>query len=122
MHFTFFQTYYYLLPLVYCILVFWVLISVVIISWTSEKPSQKKSDITVIWVSDWLKWVNLFKISSLESQFSTNRRTLSVFCCFLFAIFNNYIIVDPLRQVCESITTQSNNINSKQLSQSQVDP
>ena len=58
--------------------------------WTSEKPSQKnKSDITVIWVSDWFKWIDLFKISSLMSQFSTNKRTLSVFCCFLFAVFNN---------------------------------
>ena len=58
--------------------------------WTSEKPSQKnKSDITVIWVSDWLKWVDLLKISSLMSQFSTDERTLSMFCCFLFAVFNN---------------------------------
>ena len=32
-------------------------IIVVIIMWTSEKLSQRnKSDITVIWVSDWFKW------------------------------------------------------------------
>ena len=70
----------------------WPFIIVVIITWTSEKPSQKNnSDITVIWVSDWFKWVDLFKISSLMSQFSTNKRTLSVFCCFLFAVFSNMV-------------------------------
>ena len=58
--------------------------------WPSEKSSQKNnSDITVIWVSKWFKWANLFKISSLMSQFPTNKRTLSLFCCFLFAVFNN---------------------------------
>ena len=36
--------------------------------------------------------------------------------CLLFSI-----IVDPQQQISHSITTQSNNINSKQLSQSQVD-
>ena len=58
--------------------------------WTSGKPSQKnKSDITVFWVSDWFKWVDLFKILSLMSKFSTNERTLSVFHCFMLAVFNN---------------------------------
>ena len=67
-----------------------VIIIVVIITWPSEKPSQKKnSDITVIWASYWFKWANLFKISSMVSQFSTNERTSSVLCCFLFAVFNN---------------------------------
>ena len=51
-------------------------IIVVIITWTTEKPSQKNnSDITNIWVSDWFKWLNLFKISSVMSEFSTNKRT-----------------------------------------------
>ena len=31
----------------------------------------------------------LCKISSMMSQFSTNKRTISVFCCYLFAVFNN---------------------------------
>ena len=58
--------------------------------WTTKKPSQKNnSDIIVMRVSDWLKWLDLFKISSLMSQFSTNQRTLSVFCCFLFAVLDN---------------------------------
>ena len=96
------------------------IIIVVIIMCTSEKHSQNNnSDITVIWVSDWFKWANLFKISSSMSQFSTNKRTLSVICCFLFAVFN---ICDPQHQVSNSITTQSNNRNSKPSSQSQVDP
>ena len=69
---------------------FWHNPFVVIIMRTSEKSWQKdKSDITVIWVSDWFKWIDLLKISSLMSQFSINKRTLSVFCCFLFAVFNN---------------------------------
>ena len=38
---------------------------------------------------NWFKWANLLKISSLMSQCSTNERTLSVFCCFLFAVFIN---------------------------------
>ena len=84
----------------------------------SEKPLQKsQSDITVIWVRDWFKWVDLFKISSLMSQFSTNKRIFSEFCYLRFSI-----IVDPQHHVSHSITTRSNNINSKQLSQSQVDP
>ena len=34
------------------------IIIVVIITWPSEKLHQKKnSDITVIWVCDWFKWV-----------------------------------------------------------------
>ena len=45
---------------------FWALLKpfiiVVTIMWTSEKPSQKnKSDITVIWASDWFKWVNFMQ-------------------------------------------------------------
>ena len=52
------------------------IIIVVIITWPTEKPSQKNNyDITVFRVTDWLKWLNLFKISSLMSQFSTNKRT-----------------------------------------------
>ena len=67
-----------------------IVIMVVIFMWTSEKPSQKSNpDITVIWVSDWFKWVDLFKILGLMSQFSTNKRTLSEFCCFLLAVFND---------------------------------
>ena len=31
----------------------------------------------------------LCKISSMMSQFSTNKRTFFLFCCFLFAVFNN---------------------------------
>ena len=64
------------------------LIIVVIITWPSEKPPQKSnSDITVIWVSDWFKWLNLFKISSLMSEFSTNKSIiiyvlLFSVCCF----------------------------------------
>ena len=53
-----------------------VVITVVIITWPTEKPSQKNnSDIKVFRVTDWLKWFNLFKISSLMSQFLTNKRT-----------------------------------------------
>ena len=38
---------------------------VVIIMWTSEKPSQQNEpDITAIWVSDWFKWVQF--IQNLE--------------------------------------------------------
>ena len=70
-------------------------IIVVIITWPSEKPSQKNnSDITVIWVSDWFKWVNLMQnlehdvtVSYMVSQLASNERQLSVFCCFLFAVF-----------------------------------
>ena len=40
-----------------------------------------------------------------------------VVCCLLFSI-----IVDQQHEVSNSITAQSNNINSKQLSKSQVDP
>ena len=67
------------------------IINIVIITWTREKPSEKKnnSDITVIWVSNWFKWASLFKISSLIWQFPTNKRTISLFCCFLFDVFNN---------------------------------
>ena len=65
-------------------------IIVVIIMRPREKPWEKNnSDNAVIWVSNWFKWANLFKISSLMSQFSTNKRTLSMFCCFLFAVFKN---------------------------------
>ena len=72
------------------------LIIVVIIMWSREKPSEKEnSDITVIWVCDWFKWANLFKISSLMSQFLTNQRALSLFCCFLFAVFNNSRLTAP---------------------------
>ena len=47
---------------------------VVIITWPREKPSEKnKSDITVIWFCNWFKWANLSKISTLMSQFSTNK-------------------------------------------------
>ena len=53
---------------------YWGFIIVVIITWPSEKPSQKKT---------------LIKISSMVSQFSTNKRTISVFCCYLFAVFND---------------------------------
>ena len=63
-------------------------IIVVIMTWPREKPSEKNNfDITVIWFSNWFKWANLLKISSLKSQFSTNKRTLSAFCCLLFAVF-----------------------------------
>ena len=49
------------------------IIIVIIITWPSEKRSQKKtSKITVIWVYDWFKWVDLFQIPSLMSCFSTN--------------------------------------------------
>ena len=72
-----------------------------------------------MWVSDWFKWVDLFKIWGLMSQFSTNKRTLSVFVVFCLQFST---IVDPQHQVSNSMTTQSNNINSKQLSQSQIDP
>ena len=76
------------------------IIIVVIITKTSEKPSQKiinkknndndnNSYITFIWASDWSKWVDLLKISNLMSQFSTNKRTLSVFCYFLFAVITH---------------------------------
>ena len=52
------------------------LIIIVIITWPTEKlPQKNNSDITVFRVTDWLKWLNLFKISSLMSQFSTNKRT-----------------------------------------------
>ena len=44
---------------------------------------------TVIWVSVWSKWVYLFKILSLMSQSSTNKRTFSVFGFFQFAVFND---------------------------------
>ena len=73
------------------------IIIVVIIMWTSEKPSQKNnSDFTVIWVSDWFKWVNFMQnpehdvtVSYTVSQLASNERHLSVFCCFLFAVFND---------------------------------
>ena len=72
-----------------------IVIMVVIFMWTSEKPSQKSNpDITVIWVSDWLKWVNSMQnlehdvtVSYMMSQLASNKRQLSVFCCFLFAVF-----------------------------------
>ena len=65
-------------------------IIVVISTWTRQRcqlPNERythKSQLLIC--SNGLK---LFKISSLMSQFSTNKRTLSVFCCFLFAVFNN---------------------------------
>ena len=72
------------------VFVLFLIIIVVIITWPSEKSSEKNnSDITVIWVCDWFKLVDLFKISSLMSQFSTYKRILSVFGCFLFAVFHD---------------------------------
>ena len=66
------------------------IIIVVIITWPSEKPSQKKTLTSQL--SGPLIRSNglcLCKISSMVSQFSTNKRTISVFCCYLFAVFNN---------------------------------
>ena len=65
---------------------------VVIITWPSEKPSQKKKQTLKSQLSGPLIRSNglcLWKISSLLSQFSINQRTFSLFCCFLFAVFNN---------------------------------
>ena len=66
------------------------LLIVVIITWPSEKPSKKKT-LTSQLSGPLIRsnWLNLFKISSMMSQFSTNKRTISVFCCYLFAVFNN---------------------------------
>ena len=72
-----------------------VLIIVVIITWTTEKPSQNyNSDITVIWLSDWFKWVNFMQnlehgvtVCYMMSQLASNEIQESVFCCFLFAVF-----------------------------------
>ena len=71
------------------------IIIVVIITWPSEKPQQKNnSDITVIWVSDWFKWVMFMQnfehgvtVSYMMSQLASNEIQGSVFCCFLFAVF-----------------------------------
>ena len=57
---------------------------------------KKNSDIIVIWVSDWFNWVNFMQnlehdvtVSYMMLQLGSNERQLSVFCCFLFAGFNN---------------------------------
>ena len=83
--------------LVYTYICRFPIIIVVIITWPREKPSEKKnSDITVIWVSDWFKWVNFMQnlehdvtVSYMMSQLASNERQVSVFCCLLFAVFNN---------------------------------
>ena len=64
-------------------------IIVVIITWPREKPWEK---ITLTsHLSGSLIGSNGLIYSKLRawSQFSTNKGTLSVFCCFLFAFFNN---------------------------------
>ena len=63
----------------------WHIIIIVIIMWPTEKPSQKNySDITVFRVTDWLKWLNLFKISSLTSVFNQQK---NIICVFLFSVY-----------------------------------
>ena len=58
------------------------LIIVVIITWTGEKfQLQNEHYITGIRVADSSNGLNLFQISSMMSQFSTNKRTLCVLCC-----------------------------------------
>ena len=69
--------------------VFFIII-VVITTWPREKPSEKNNSVSQLSGSViGSNGLCLCKISSLISQFSTNQRTLSVFCCFLFAVFNN---------------------------------
>ena len=66
------------------------IIIVVIITWPTEKPSKKKnSDITVFRVSDSFKWLMFMQNFEHGVTVSTNKRTMSVFCCYLFAVFNN---------------------------------
>ena len=69
--------------------VLFVLIIVVIITWPSEKLHQKMNLTSQLSgpliISNGLC---LCKISSMMSQFSTNKRTFFVFCCFLLAVFN----------------------------------
>ena len=76
---------------------------------------KNNSDIIVIWVCDWFKWANLFKISSLMSQFqpiNEHYRCFVVFCLMFL------ITVDAQCQLFHSITTAHNIINSKQSFQS----
>ena len=65
------------------------LIIVVIIMWTSEKPSKKNnSDISVIWVSDWFEWVDLFKSQAWCHSFQPTKEHYLCFVvfCLLFSI------------------------------------
>ena len=58
--------------------------------WPVEKPSQKNnSDITVIRVSDSFKWVLFMQNFEQDVTVFNHSGSLSVFCCFLFAVFNN---------------------------------
>ena len=68
-------------------------------------------DITVIIVSDWSKCVDLFKISSMMSQFQPIKEHICVVFCLLLSI-----IVDQQHQVYRSIIPRSKDMNTKQLS------
>ena len=96
------------------------IIIVVMITWTSEKPLQKKS------LTSQLSGSLIGSNGLINSKFRTWCHSFQPikehYLCFVVFCLLFSIIVDPQNQVSNSITTQINNINSKQLSQSQVDP
>ena len=63
--------------------------------WSKKKFQQKSEpDITGFRTSDWLTRVYLMQnlehgvtVSNMMSQFTSNDRQVSVFCCFLFVVF-----------------------------------
>ena len=60
-------------------------IIVVIITWTSEKPSQKNnSDITVIRVSDSFKWV--MSMQNFELDVTVFKKSKDIFSVLLFSV------------------------------------